>query len=618
VENEKSPAGNHAIQLIPIYIGVAGHKDIPEDTVPELKAKVAAIITELRNNYPNTPLKVLSSLAEGADSLVAQVGSEKGCGLIAVLPMPIKEYETDFLSEVSRNTFHSLLEKAEAAFEMPLATENTPDTIRHAGEPRDRQYAAAGNYVAAHSQVLIALWNGIYVPGIAGTSAVVRIKLSGNFDQSAHKPDPFYVPDSGPVYHIFTRRKAKDTGVITKPPKPEEIDWFAGQNKQDSQGIDILYPAFWKKQGDDTARQEEAQAYYAEILSKIDRFNEDAKAGPCIDRVHRCKQDVLPTADWDTLPKGGMDIFNLFGGADILAQQFKKKSLHALQILLAGAVVAFSFLGIFSELLPTAYILALFPATLGVLYGFYRSVEKKGIKDKFSNYRALAEALRVQLFWKLIGSKENVPNHYLRKFKREMGWILHAVRNISITATHALAAVPPIDKTAAFNLAMRYWVDGQRKYYEGALKEAREKVDKQQRFTLGLFFFALALVGVLFVLKGISVLVLGHSDDILGMADVKEWLIGALIVVAVDIVLATGAARAAFVEKLGLLDEIKQYQRMQSLYGRASRIITDSIDKNNLEAAESLLIDLGREALTENGDWLLLQRSRPLEMPLEG
>jgi hypothetical protein len=30
------------------------------------------------------------------------------------------------------------------------------------------------------------------------------------------------------------------------------------------------------------------------------------------------------------------------------------------------------------------------------------------------------------------------------------------------------------------------------------------------------------------------------------------------------------------------------------------------------------MIDLGREALTENGDWLLLQRSRPLEMPLEG
>jgi hypothetical protein len=90
------------------------------------------------------------------------------------------------------------------------------------------------------------------------------------------------------------------------------------------------------------------------------------------------------------------------------------------------------------------------------------------------------------------------------------------------------------------------------------------------------------------------------------------------MLVAVDILIAIGAARAAYVEKRGLSDEMKQYQRMDSLYRRAVGVIGQYIEKNDLETAEKLMIDLGREALTENGDWLLLQRSRPLEMPLEG
>ena len=31
--------------------------------------------------------------------------------------------------------------------------------------------------------------------------------------------------------------------------------------------------------------------------------------------------------------------------------------------------------------------------------------------------------------------------------------------------------------------------------------------------------------------------------------------------------------------------------------------------------AQELLIELGKEALGENGDWMLLHRERPLEVP---
>ncbi len=618
MEKEGTPTGKHVIQTIPIYIGVTGHKDIPEETVPNLKATVRAVIQYLHDTYQNTPLTVISSLAEGADTLVAEVGLEAGCGLIAVLPMPREEYERDFPSDTARHGFRSLLDKAEAVFTMPYAKGSTADSIRHPGEHRDRQYAAAGNFVAAHSQVLLALWNGIEMQGPAGTSAVVRTKLSGNFDQATCKPDPFFVPDSGPVYYIFTRRRTKDAGIVTKPPKPAGMDWFEDKGEHTITGVDVLYPAFWNNQETGEKGRITPRAYYAEILHKIDAFNADAKSLCRSDEVQTSRQSLLPAEHANGLPRGMAAICNLYGTADVLAQRFKAESLRALKILLAGAVVGFSFLSIFSELLATVYILALFPATLGMLFLYWRHTEKKEIKDKFNDYRALAEALRVQFFWKLLGSRESVTDHYLRKFKREMGWILHAVRNVSIEANHACRTARPPDRNASFELAMRHWVEDQRAYFEKKCREKQENIEKQQAFTLRLFVLAMLLVAALFAIKGVFVFVLGHADDPLGMEDVKEWLIGASLFVSIEVLLATGAARAAYVEKSGLLEEVKQFQRMLSLYKRAHRTIRERLAAGGPDKAEELLIELGREALTESGDWLLLQRSKPLEMPMEG
>jgi hypothetical protein len=43
--------------------------------------------------------------------------------------------------------------------------------------------------------------------------------------------------------------------------------------------------------------------------------------------------------------------------------------------------------------------------------------------------------------------------------------------------------------------------------------------------------------------------------------------------------------------------------------------LSKAIDRDDLSEAQTLLRELGREALAENGDWVLLHRQRPLEMP---
>lgn len=57
---------------------------------------------------------------------------------------------------------------------------------------------------------------------------------------------------------------------------------------------------------------------------------------------------------------------------------------------------------------------------------------------------------------------------------------------------------------------------------------------------------------------------------------------------------------------------------MHGLFGRGLAAIRDERDVLESDVAGEILRQLGRESLAENGDWLLLQRDRPLEIPAPG
>src|SRR5216684_3311424 len=81
---------------LPLVIGVTGHRDLRDRDVPRLEQEIAGILDGLRRDYlgggEETPIIILSALAEGADRLVARVGLAKGARLIAPLPIPLEEY----------------------------------------------------------------------------------------------------------------------------------------------------------------------------------------------------------------------------------------------------------------------------------------------------------------------------------------------------------------------------------------------------------------------------------------------------------------------------------------------------------------------------------------------
>ena len=79
-----------------LVIGVTGHRKLRSEDVPALQARVRAFFVDMQARYPELPLVLLSSLAQGSDQLVAQVALDLGLRVIAPLPLPLDLYRADF------------------------------------------------------------------------------------------------------------------------------------------------------------------------------------------------------------------------------------------------------------------------------------------------------------------------------------------------------------------------------------------------------------------------------------------------------------------------------------------------------------------------------------------
>src|ERR1041384_2250726 len=134
---------------IPLIVGVTGHRDLREQDEPALRREGAAALTRLKRDYladdPNTPVVILSALAEGADSLVASVALEHGAVLIAPLPMEEAEYREDFkpptrIRANAEEVFDALLARSFATIAMPYRAGSSRTAVQASGERRADQY----------------------------------------------------------------------------------------------------------------------------------------------------------------------------------------------------------------------------------------------------------------------------------------------------------------------------------------------------------------------------------------------------------------------------------------------------------------------------------------------
>ncbi|MFE7855646.1 hypothetical protein [Streptomyces sp. NPDC057403] len=135
-------------------IGVTGHRSIPSSVLADVRS---AVRRECANM--GAELEVLSSLAAGADQLVADIALAHGVPVTAVIPG--MDYEAHLGDAAARSAYRRILKACAARVDLPV-------------QPTHEQaYLAAGRWIVDHSDRLIAVWDGRPARGPGGTGDVV-------------------------------------------------------------------------------------------------------------------------------------------------------------------------------------------------------------------------------------------------------------------------------------------------------------------------------------------------------------------------------------------------------------------------------------------------------------
>jgi len=156
-------------------IGVTGHRHIPPERLPTLTEEIRKFYGEEIERHGNEGVAVLSSLAEGADTLCAKLALDAGMRLIVPLPMAVLDYRGDF-SGPAASEFDWLLSLADQVFVAP------PEEPVPANPPRGFHYRQAGIYVTKHCDILLAVWDRVERNTPDGAGTWETMKLARKFE----------------------------------------------------------------------------------------------------------------------------------------------------------------------------------------------------------------------------------------------------------------------------------------------------------------------------------------------------------------------------------------------------------------------------------------------------
>lgn len=413
---------------IPLVVGVTGHRHLRAEDEPLLRAAVRQELERLQSRCPHTPLRLLTGLAEGADTLCAEVAAELGIAYMAVLPAEKDVFLADFAGE-ARERFLALYEKAEAVIVAP--------SVEPAEDSRNHRFRQVGIYLAEHSHVLLALWDGGEPKsGGCGTAEVADMLVNGS-----------YAPEKG----VALRCLENECLVCIHAPRAGADDDAAG-----------------------TVTRMGSES----ILDETETFN--ALAAKNTSRGHALFSDSMGRTE--------KTLNTLYLAASGLSGQAAKTYRLVLKLLaLASTLIAAAFL-LYDEIHLTFMLLVcgiiLVPAWL-----CRRFAVRSDCHRRYIEYREFAECLRVQAYLRRAGSALDVKNIFPVSLQDSTPWIFAALC--------ALAVLPPDGGGADI---LSGWVLGQHDYHRTARgKTARDKArnDRLVRIaaavSVGLYIVLIAL-----------------------------------------------------------------------------------------------------------------------------
>jgi len=561
---------------VPLIIGVTSHRNIPAREMEPIRQRVREFLARLQRDFPLLPLVVLSSLAEGGDQWVAEEALAAGVRLVAPLPMTREQYAHDFTDPAALARYQGLCDAADV-IEVPHIGSSTLDRRGEApvGSERDLHYAQAGVYISQHCHVLLAIWDGKMSDRVGGTAQVVRFHLAGiapalderrrGFPRSALLGN-----DSERLaYHIVCSRDEAD-GTPLAPLQPLQALWRLGER---------AVPG-------DERMPLEFESMFVHATAFVDDW-----------RIYAPQIDA-PQPYADSVSNDG-NLGRLFRAADWLAIHFQRRVLLSMRTIYTLAALMGVALMAYSDLPNQDNMIYVFLALFAVGIVVSQLATRRSWHRKYLDYRALAEGLRVQSYWRraglsLTGDAEFGRDNFLQKQDVELGWIRNVMRSAGIDAELS----PERSDARAVAQVIAEWVgesgkSGQLHYYERRVVQRT----RLHRITESL--------GAISLWLGIGISVFLALFFLRLSQDAKTALVAIMATVSI-----LAAVREAYAYRKADKELIKQYRFMCRIFAGARAALDQTRDPVR---QREILRALGEAALAEHAEWTLMHRERPLE-----
>lgn len=561
-----------------LSVGVTGHRDLVAEEIPELAKKVRNFFSNLAARFPDLEVELISALATGADTLVAEVALEMGIAVVAVLPFEQSDYERDLVNEEQLGQFRAVMQQC-SVVTLPGFANASKASIQADAEVRTRQYAQLGVFISNHCQILLALWDGKSSDEVGGTHGVVRYHLTAvmpGFAVSDESPNLLVDNENDLVFHIVCSR-----------------DRINGAPEESYSALQTFWVTAHFGRQDSSEMPEE----YQQMFERLAIYSADCERHA--DAIALQARSLIVDPPEGDIPPECAVIDAHYQSADWLAVRYQKLFSRSLLLSHLLAVLMGLVFILYSEMIEFSILAWLFLSLFLLGVGFHLLSEKREWHRKYLDYRALAEGLRVQVYWNLAGvvdgrKVEFAYDNFLQKQDVDLAWIRHVMRSASLQSYHVEA---PDQKW--LDWVIEHWIGdtegetGQLAYYQS--KALMRSVKYRRTLLLGTFALWVGVSMAAFL--GLFSSRMNEQQILLLML-----LMGALPLIA--------GVYDAYSHKKADKELIKQYQFMTRIFFNARRLMVDAED---VSFKRRVLKAVGSAALEEHAEWLLMHRERPLE-----
>ena len=526
---------------IPLVIGAVGQPGLSEKDSSLLRETVKGELKKLQANCPHTPIVMLCALTGEADALCADAAADEQIPLWAALPMERRSFAACFPAE-ERERLEYHLNRAEKVYTVQAA-ECPPVPLT-----REFCYRQAGIHIAEHSQILLVLWNGKEDKNGWDTPAAANILLEGKWQ-----------PERGAV-----SRSGENAAVI-------QVTISCKEETEENIGA-VRLLGNWSAMED--------------ILKKTEEFNVLAE---------QTETDGDPL-----LPKGAGNepslrrFEALYHTADSLSIRFAKEYRKILAGLAAtGTLLTLAFL-MYDErnMIP---LILLCGAMLICAFLLSGKAERSACHRRYIEYRALAEAIRVQMFLRYAGSKIEAQRLMTWTQQMETAWILCTVC--------AMNAEQPPEKKRGIR---ECWAQDQQMYHRRAGEKTGRRNEGNDRLVRAILLCSAAayLLTLFFELLSGGLI----FRPLIRIENPEEFR------TSLKIILGTLSAGTLFLSsyygKMSLERRSSDHRKMETFF----RIMSERLAEQG--QTESLMETLAREELAENGNWCSYRRDHKPELDL--